>query len=43
MGHPAMMEAAVVGRPDPVRTKVAVAHVILSPGTKAFPALAEAL
>ncbi len=41
--HPAVMEAAVVGRPDPARTEVAVAYVVLSPGTEASPALAAVL
>ena len=41
--HPAVMEAAVVGRPDPERTEVAVAYVVLTPGTEATPTLAEAL
>lgn len=43
MEHPAVMEAAVVGLPDPARTEVAVAYVVLSPGTEASPVLAAAL
>jgi len=33
--HPAVLEAAVVGRPDPVRDEVPVAFVVLRPGADA--------
>jgi crotonobetaine/carnitine-CoA ligase len=33
--HPAVLEAAVVGRPDPVRDEVPVAFVVLAPGASA--------
>jgi crotonobetaine/carnitine-CoA ligase len=33
--HPAVLEAAVVGRPDPVRDEVPVAFVVLAPGAAA--------
>jgi acyl-coenzyme A synthetase/AMP-(fatty) acid ligase len=39
--HPAVMEAAVVGRDDPERTQVVVAICILAPGHEASPALAR--
>lgn len=41
--HPAVTEAAVVGRPDPERTEVAVAYVVLAAGAEASPELAAAL
>ncbi len=41
--HPAVAEAAVVGRPDPERTEVVVAHVVLKPGREASPGLAGEL
>jgi acetyl-CoA synthetase len=39
--HPAVMEAAVVGRDDPERTQVVVAVCILAPGYEASPELAK--
>lgn len=39
--HPAVMEAAVVGRDDPDRTQVVVAICILAPGYTASPELAK--
>lgn len=41
--HPAVAEAAVVGRPDPERTEVVVAHVVLKPGAEGSPRLAGEL
>jgi acetyl-CoA synthetase len=38
--HPAVALAAVIGAPDPVRTEVIVAYVVLKPGTRASDALA---
>src|SRR3546814_8489375 len=39
--HPAVVEAAVIGRPDHVRTEVVKAFVTLRPGHEPSPALAE--
>lgn len=41
MEHPAVAEAAVIGRPDPARTEVVKAYVMLRPGTAPSDALAE--
>ncbi|KAB2696482.1 AMP-binding protein [Ochrobactrum sp. Kaboul] len=41
--HPAVNEAAVVGVPDPQRTEIVKAFVILAPGHEGTPALAEEL
>jgi acyl-coenzyme A synthetase/AMP-(fatty) acid ligase len=41
--HPAVAEAAVVGRPDPERTEIVTAFVILAPGHTGDEALAREL
>ncbi|MCO8145438.1 AMP-binding protein [Rhodovulum tesquicola] len=41
-GHPDVVMAAVVGEPDPVRTEIVVAHVVLRAGAE-WEGLAEAL
>jgi acetyl-CoA synthetase len=41
--HPAVVEAAVVGKDDPRRTQIVTAFVILAPGYEAGDALAEEL
>ena len=41
MEHPAVAEAAVIGRPDRRRTEVVKAYLMLSPGTAPSEALAE--
>lgn len=41
--HPAVAETAVVGKPDPERTEIVKAFVVLKPGYEASPALAEEL
>jgi acyl-coenzyme A synthetase/AMP-(fatty) acid ligase len=43
VAHPAVMEAAVVGRDDPDRTQIVVAICILAPGHQASPELAAEL
>lgn len=43
MGHPAVALAAVVGAPDPVRTEVVMAYLVLRPGHAPSDALAEAI
>ncbi len=42
-GHPAVSIAAVVGKPDPVRTEIVKAYVVLKPGYDASEALAAEL
>ncbi|MGB3875210.1 MAG: AMP-binding protein [Shinella zoogloeoides] len=39
-GHPAVQLAAAVGKPDPVRTEIVKAYVVLRPGEVPSPALA---
>lgn len=39
-GHPAVQLAAAVGKPDPVRTEIVKAYVVLRPGETSSPALA---
>lgn len=39
-GHPAVQLAAAVGKPDPVRTEIVKAYVVLRPGYTPSPALA---
>ncbi len=39
-GHPAVQLAAAVGKPDPVRTEIVKAYVMLRPGQTPSPALA---
>lgn len=41
VGHPAVRLAAAVGKPDPVRTEIVKAYVVLAPGFQAGPALAR--
>ncbi len=41
--HPAVVEAAVIGKPDPERTEIIKAFVVLKPGYEPTPALAEEL
>jgi acetyl-CoA synthetase len=41
--HPAVVEAAVVGKPDPERTEIVKAFVVLARGTRPDDALAEEL
>ncbi|WP_242218952.1 AMP-binding protein [Shinella zoogloeoides] len=40
-GHPAVQLAAAVGKPDPVRTEIVKAYVMLRPGHAPSPALAR--
>ena len=40
-GHPAVQLAAAVGKPDPVRTEIVKAYVMLRPGHAPSPALAN--
>src|SRR4051812_27580637 len=41
--HPAVVEAGVVGKPDPKRTEIVCAFVILAPGHEPSPALVKEL
>ncbi|MNP29747.1 Acetyl-coenzyme A synthetase [compost metagenome] len=41
--HAAVMETAVIGKPDPERTELVKAFIVLCPGFRATPELAEEL
>jgi acetyl-CoA synthetase len=41
MGHPAVALAAAVGKPDPVRTEIVKAFIVLKPGYDRSDRLAE--
>ncbi len=41
LGHPSVRLAGVVGKPDPDRTEIVVAFVVLEPGAEPGPALAR--
>jgi acetyl-CoA synthetase len=41
--HPSVALAAVVGKPDPVRTEIVTAFLVLKPGQKPSPGLADAI
>jgi acetyl-CoA synthetase len=43
VAHPAVMEAAVVGRDDPQRTQIVVGICVLAPGHSGSPELAREL
>jgi acetyl-CoA synthetase len=42
-GHPAVALAAAVGKPDPVRTEIVKAYVVVKPGIKIDEALTESV
>jgi len=42
-GHPAVTLAAVVGKPDPMRTEIVKAYIVVAPGTKPDDALTESV
>lgn len=41
--HPSVMESAVIGKPDPERTEIVKAFVVLAPGATGGPELADQL
>ena len=43
LGHPDVVEAAVVGRPDPLRGQIVVAYAVVRDGVARDPATAAAL
>ncbi len=43
IGHPAVRLAAAVGKPDPMRTEIVKAYVVLNEGFEAGPTLADAI
>jgi acyl-coenzyme A synthetase/AMP-(fatty) acid ligase len=43
VGHPSVLEAAVVGHPDPQMGQIVIAFVVVQPGIEADPGLAEEL
>lgn len=42
-GHPAVALAAVVGKPDPMRTEIVKAYIVVAPGVEADPGLAASV
>ena len=43
VGHPLVLEAAVVGHPDPQMGQIVIAFIVVQPGIEADPGLAEEL